>query len=219
MKYLFFIISILTILSCSESIIDDSKTIEDDIIQYHVSNINGFDLALNTEDYLTFTGKVGLNDNYLDASIRIDEEYREAMDFTIDRYLNVPILRSFNSIANKEMFYHDIQSENGELHVILSETKEGERFKIDIKDKSLSTLSYNDILNYYGNEVQARLCVPCVMAGIAAGTAIACGIANVIDSNNCTSAFEAACGDGGQCCSMEYEGGTCGNGDCNITCN
>jgi hypothetical protein len=73
----------LTILSCSESIIDDSKTIEDDIIQYHVSNINGFDLALNTEDYLTFTGKVGLNDNYLDASIRIDEEYREAMDFTV----------------------------------------------------------------------------------------------------------------------------------------
>ncbi len=57
--------------------------------------------------------------------------------------------------------------------------------------------------------------IPVAMAAIAAVTAVTCAIANANDSNNCADTA-ANCPNG--VASYEFEGGSCGGGDCNVTC-
>ncbi len=185
-----------------------------------LTNIEGFDFDFSFNDYVgTYLGTATFNGNTIDSKISISEDAIDAMKYEVISYKGSQLIKTHNAITGSAMYYHDISSLDGKVTAEASYTPESDRFGLQVHDYSLNDVSYDDILNYYTSTISSRICIPCVFAIAAAATAITCGVINAIEADHCTDAFEAACGDGGSsCCSMEFEGGHCGGGDCNIDC-
>lgn len=99
-----------------------------------------------------------------------------------------------------------------------------DKFTVKFKNIDSGDMSFSDFLNYETSKdinflmrEEEEACPPCVVGAIAVIGTIGCGVINANEADSCSDAYQEAVSNG-ENCSMEFEGGVCGGGDCEITC-
>lgn len=181
---------------------------------YDISSLN--DLEHDTES-IKIKGYVQMDENkkYSRVNINLPKSYRDdfCVDYIQERLINVR--KKSDENYNLRLPINTLTEEK-----LLCSYKEGDNnveFNVINSNFNSFLLNSNSGLDCGENSGISRFPWGPVVIGVIAlaGTAY-CVHANTVDSNNCAS-VAAGCNNGVQ--SYEFEGGTCGGGDCNVTCN
>lgn len=210
------------IISCDKSL-DDSTVIQPEttkttqniptITATNQYGIHTFDISnLENGDYSNFSGFLTINDNLEPARISLPDSYISSL--------------CYERKSKEEITIKD-KNTGEELHTITMKNVTENSLTFDFLSNNLSTsfvISNSALANIFDSLPIDRECdangqsrwIPFAMAAVAAAATIACAIANSNASSNCQ-AVANACVNG--VASYEFEGGTCGNGDCDVVCN
>lgn len=211
------------VISCDKSL-DSSTVIQPETTKTTASKtptitatnqygVHTFDISnLENGDYSNFSGFLTINDNLEPANITLPESYISSLCYT--------------KTSKGEITVKD-RNTGEKLHTITMQDATENSLAFDFLSNGLSTsfvISNSALANIFDSLPTDRECnangqsrwIPFAMAAVAAAATIACAIANSNASSNCQSIADG-CANG--VASYEFEGGTCGNGDCDVICN
>lgn len=176
----------------------------------NASGTNVFDLSnFEAGDFSSFSGFMTINNHVSAANISLSNDYMDG--FCIDE-----IETDLYSVKvdNSELYQIEVTGGNSS-QLTFDYTGGGLAYSFVLKNGSLPTI-FDDLSNSTCDINGGPRWIPFAMAVVAAVTAVSCGISNVVDSGNCAGVADG-CENG--VASYEYEGGSCGGGDCDVVCN
>lgn len=212
-------------LSCSEMDVDSSKdpSIEHEKAMLSLLNSNLPKISLENEyghnafdlstfekgDFSKIQGFMTVRNKVYPTNLSLSNDYLSGICY---KEVSRGTFNVLNVNDGSETSISIKEQNNGDVSLDLENGSGTYRFVL-----SGTTLA-NELLNLEGNSncnVDTRW-IPFAIAAVGAAATIACAWANSNASADCL-AVAQMCTNGVQ--TYEYEGGLCGNGDCNVVCN